>query len=336
MRITRDTLLKIVRDTVTQRTRSDRGVTAVYLSGSLLEDEYLLGGTADIDLFFIHTDIPAAFREIVHLSDEVHLDIAHHQHRDYRQTRLLRVHPWMGHIIINCKILFDPQHFLDFTQASVRGQFDRPELVLERARKGASQARQTWLDFHEQRPDPGPKELLAYLIALENAANAIAGLNGAPLTERRFLLRFPARAEIAGKPGLYAGLLGLLGAAKIELETLHSWLPPWQAAYQALPAETAPARLHPQRLYYYIKGIESLASSPQPKAALWPLLRTWTSAVSLLPDDSDHFSGWRNAMQTAGLLGQDFQERMDALDAYLDQVEETLDSWARANGVFTE
>jgi hypothetical protein len=336
MRITRDTLLKIVRDTVAQRTRSDRGVIAIYLSGSLLEDEYLLGGTADIDLFIIHTDPTPAAREIVHLSDEVHLDIAHHQHRDYRQARLLRTHPWIGPNIINCKILYDPQHFMDFTQASVRAQFDRPELVLARARVQVNSARQTWVTFHEQRPDPEPNDILAYLAALENAANGVAGLNGPPLTERRFLQRFARRAEAARKPGLFPGLMGLLGVSKIDLETLQSWFPTWQAAFQAVPTQDAPIRLHPHRQVYYRQGLESLVAGAHPMSALWPLLRTWTLAVSLLPQESDLRLSWRAALQTAGLIGQDFQERVDALDAYLDQVEETLDSWARENGVYTE
>ena len=58
MRINRETLLKIARDTTAQRTRADRGIQAVYLSGALLEEEYLLGRTADIDLTFIHIDAP--------------------------------------------------------------------------------------------------------------------------------------------------------------------------------------------------------------------------------------------------------------------------------------
>jgi hypothetical protein len=44
MRITTETLLKIARDTVAQRTRSDRSLLAIYLTGSLLESEPLLGG----------------------------------------------------------------------------------------------------------------------------------------------------------------------------------------------------------------------------------------------------------------------------------------------------
>ena len=54
MRITRETLLKIAKDTVTQQVRSRHDLVSVFLIGSLLTDDPLLGGTTDIDLIFIH------------------------------------------------------------------------------------------------------------------------------------------------------------------------------------------------------------------------------------------------------------------------------------------
>ena len=107
-------------------------------------------GTADIDLFFIHNDSVSPEREIQRLTDEVHLDIAHHGRDDYTQARNLRQHPWLGYGIINCNIMYDPQHFMDFTQASVRGQFDQPENVLSRVQGQAEHARQIWLALHDR------------------------------------------------------------------------------------------------------------------------------------------------------------------------------------------
>ena len=42
MRVNREILLTIARDTVAQRARADRTIMAAYLCGSLLEDSYLL------------------------------------------------------------------------------------------------------------------------------------------------------------------------------------------------------------------------------------------------------------------------------------------------------
>jgi hypothetical protein len=338
MRINRETLLRIADDTIAQRARKERGLLSAYLTGTLLGDDYLLGGTGDIDLAFIHLDPPAEAREIVRLTDEIHMDIAHYEQKEFRRARELRLHPWLGPTIFNCKVLYDPQHFLDFTQASVRGQFNRAETVLGRARSQAGHARQIWQAFAladpavGDREKPEPDELSKYLRAVDHAANAIASLSGPPLTERRMLLDFPQRAAAVGRPGLYPAFLGMLGAPNVDAAIIRSWLPDWQWAYDGIPAGQAPARLHPHRRLYYQRAIESLLNSPQPQAALWPMLRTWTLAASLLPESAPGRVAWVDACQRLGLAGEDFNERVRALDAFLDMVEETLERWAAENG----
>jgi hypothetical protein len=333
MRITRGTLFKIAEDTVARRTRVDRNLLSIYLHGSLLTDEPLLGGTTDIDLVFIHNDPPLAEREIQPLTEEVHLDIAHHSRNDYRRTRELRLHPWMGPVIVSSKILYDPQHFMDFTQASVGGQFNQPEFVLARARGQAEHARQIWLGLHSLAAEPALEEVSTFLRGVEHAANAIASLNGPPLTERRLLLNFLARAEAAGRPGLYRGLLGLLGGSQIDPELLKSWLPAWESTYEAVPPADAPPRLHPARKAYYRWAFEAILASSQPADVLWPFVRTWTQLVKHLPQGAAECQEWQGAFNHLGLLGADFRGRIAAMDVYLDTIEETLDEWAREHGV---
>jgi len=338
MRINRETLLKIADDTIAQRTRRDRGLLSAYLTGALLGDHYLLGGTADIDLAFIHLDAPAAAREIVHLTDEVHLDIAHYDQKEFRRARALRLHPWLGPTIFYCKVLYDPQHFMDFTQASVRGQFDRADYVLGRARTQAEHARQIWQSFTVDTSQQGtsekpePDRLSAYLRAVDHAANAIASLSGPPLTERRMLVEFPARAEALGRPGLYPAFLGMLGAPNVDFAALRAWLPDWQSAYEGVPAQSAPARLHAHRRLYYLRAFEALLDSAQPHTALWPMLRTWTHAASTLAESAPGRIAWVAACQRLGLAGQDFTERVRALDSFLDMVEESLEKWGNEYG----
>jgi hypothetical protein len=332
MRITREVLLKLAKDTASQRARADLGILAVYLHGSLLEDEPLLGGTADIDLTFVHNDEPASEREIVRVSDEVHLDITHHARKLYRQTRELRLHPWLGPILDGCKILYDPQHFLDFTQASVRGQFYRSDQVLGRVQPQVENARQIWLSFNSAPSRSDCELVLKYLRAVEQATNAVAGLSGKPLTERRFLLGFPKRAEAVGHPGLYPGLLGLLGGPRVDAPALRNWLPEWRQAIEALPGDNTPPRLSSPRIHYYLRAFEVILEGDQPLDVLWPLLHTWTDAISLLPGDAPAHEPWQKAVTELGLLGDGLPDREAALDAYLDQVEELLEDWARENG----
>jgi len=334
MRITREVLLKLARDTVSRRVSEERDLLAIYLCGSLLEEEFLLGGATDIDLVFVHADKVASPREISRLVDEVHLDIAHHEDREYRQTRRLRVHPWLGPALNGCTVMYDPQHFMDFTQASVRGQFDRPDYVLQRSRKQMEKARQIWFSYQSETAEMGPQAVTGYLRAVAHAANTVASLSGPPLTERRFLLNFPARAEAVGRPGLHAGLLGLLGAPNVDPQLLGSWIPLWDEAYQAISPQLAPPRLHPDRRLYYLDAFEALVNGLQPEEVLFPMLRTWTMAVGLLPADSPSRTAWRQATVRLGIGGGAFHERVAALDAYLDLIEETLEVWARQNGAW--
>lgn len=334
MRITREMLMKVASDAVARQARQNRDLLSAYLCGSLLGEDYLLGGATDIDLVFIYDDTPPVAREVRRLTDDVHLDIAHHAQKDYRELRRLRVHPWLGPVLNSCKILFDPQHFMDFTQASVRGQFDRPDHVYERCSYQAEQARRIWWSNQTPIPDPQPDDVAAYLQAVEHAANAIASLSGPPLTERRFLLQFPGRAAAVDRPGLYPGLLGLLGAPNLELPRLPDWLPLWRKAYLDVPPASAPARLHQDRLPYYQRAFVAMLDGEQPLAVLWPLLRTWTGAARCCPPESASRQAWQAAFQSLGIAGAALEGRFEALDAYLDVVDETLETWARANGAW--
>ena len=333
MRITPETLHKIAQDTVANRAKTDHTLLAAYLQGSLLGDSPLLGNTADIDLTLVHTEEVAVERELVRLTDEVHLDIAHHSHKQYRQPRSLRLHPWLGPAVYGCKILYDPQHFMDFTQASVRAQFYRPDNVIARCNQQAEHARQIWMDLSSAPDAAGPAEARNYLRSLDHAVNAIACISGPPLSERRYLLDFPGRAAAIGHPGLAAGLLGLLGSPAGEVERLRGWLADWQAAYLALAADAPPTRLHPYRMLYYQRGISALLEGEHPQNCLWPLWHTWTHIIASLPTDSAQRGAWQSAGEQLGLLGEAYASRVEALDAYLDQIEEILEQWGRENGV---
>lgn len=334
MRITRETMLKIANDAVARKVRASGEILGAYLCGSLLGEDYLLGGAADIDLVLLHAEPVETPREIVRLTDEVHLDIGHHYHRDYREPRALRVHPWLGPTINACKALYDPQHFLDFTQASVRGQFDRADFIFERARRQAETARNIWFSFQTGVEQPQPADIQSYLQSIELSANSIALLSGPPLTERRFLTKFLERAEAIGQNGLYAGLMGLIGAPNLPPGALGEWLGQWKAAYQMLPPEEAPSDLHPDRQFYWTAGFSALLSGTDPRAVLWPLLRTWTAAILHLPAGSPARKDWEGAIHILGLSGNAFAERIQGLDAYLDLIDETLEAWARKNGAW--
>ncbi|MBE9524869.1 MAG: hypothetical protein IMY76_07200, partial [Chloroflexi bacterium] len=309
-------------------------IISVYLRGSVaLADSPLLGGAADIDLVFIHNERPQVSREILYLTDDVHLDIAHHDQKEYLDRRALRVDPWMGPSLFNAKVLFDPQHFIDFTLASVRGMFESPENVIQRAQPLIVGARQTWLNLKTSPEIQDNQFIGAYLRTLFLAANALALLVGEPLTKRRFLNAFSARVARLDRPGMYAGLMGLIGAPQIEIATLESWVSAWDISFGALQKEARPINLHLFRRNYYLRFFAMQLTSEAPKNILWPLLQTWTQAVAAAPLDHTNSGAWVEACQHLGLLGDNIADRIAGLGAYLDQVEDVIDSWAGEQGV---
>jgi hypothetical protein len=216
----------------------------------------------------------------------------------------------------------------------VRGQFDMPENVLARAKIQAKQARQIWTDLQLNPPPSEASALAKYLDSLERTANAIVSLNGHPLTERRFLARFPYYAEAAGVSGLAVGMVGLLGGLSLEKRILMSWMSAWEMAYKAVNTfPDVPIQLHPHRLVYYRAALEAWINCPQPSYALWPLLRTWTMIVCMLGNDNYHYEAWQHVSRYLGLIEENFEQRLSALDAYLDTIEEVLEDWGRAHGI---
>ena len=334
MRITRETLLKTAKETAAERTRQDRRLVCIYLTGSLLQDSPLLGGTTDIDLVIVHDSDPARAREITRLTDEVHLDIAHLSAAVFRQPRHLRLDPWLGgYLCNNARVLYDVGHWFEFTQASVCAQFGRPEYVLQRARPLAEFARQNWLDLHSHSIETNPEKVQTYLKCLTDAANAIACLNGPPLTERRFIINYPARTEAVGRPGLAAGLVDLFTNQTVSDELWQSWTIDWIKTLQSAGSiENCSPRLLACRLPYYERAVAALREEA-PAAALWLLFRTWTLAISCLPQNMDVLRPWLSACQAIELDESHFENRLNSLDAYLDSVEETLDDWSQQMGL---
>lgn len=336
MRTNKETLLKIARHTVEERTDGRRGILTACLVGTMLGENFLLGGAADIDLFFVHVDDDFPEREIRPITDDIHLDILHYSQKAFENTRQLRIQPWLGYAVKDAKILYDTQHYMDFIQASVRGQFDSPEYTLARSKFFLDSARDTWMKLQMSNANSQPAHISEYMQAIENAANAIAVLFGRPLTLRRFLYDFGERAAAAGKAGLFAGVVGLIGGVAIDAKTIEKWTPQWESVYDSQPEERVNLEIHPKRKNYYKGSIAVLLNNDEPEAALWTLLRTWTMLVADKPLDSPAYAEWKEALSTLGMAGQAFRDRILGLDTFLDLIEETVEEWAKANGVWVD
>src|SRR5512141_846635 len=333
MRVTRESLIRIAKETAQERAFNDRSIIAAYLTGSLVSDtEPMLGGTTDIDIIFVHADEPKHRREFVKLTSDFHLDISHRARAEFKRPRELRLDPWLGWEMYDPMLLFEREKFFEFVQAGLRAgfEFNAPAPALQRSRKLLAHGRGIWRDLLEVSDTVMPNDLAQYMKSLYHAVNAVAELSGPPLQERRLMLDFPARAETAKRPGMNAGLVGLLGASNLEVAALNEWVSEWKLAFEAaMENSRVDLRIHRVRLNYYEKAIQAILGSDTPRAALWPLLQTWTLAVDVLPHHA--VVAWRAACEQLHLTGAGFAEHVSGLDQYLDEVESLLDELATEN-----
>jgi len=337
MRVTRESLIRIAKETAQEHAFNDRDIIAAYLTGSLASNtDPLLGGTTDIDVIFVHASEPKHRREFVTLTPDFHVDISHRAKAEFKRPRELRLDPWLGWEMYDPMLLFEREKFFEFVQAGLRAgfEFNAPGPALQRSRLLLSHGRGIWRDLLAVSDTVTPQDVTQYMKSLYHAINAVAELSGPPLQERRLMLEFASRAETAQRPGMDAGLAGLLGASELRSSTLNEWLPEWRLAFDAATENSrVDPRIHPARVNYYEKAIRAILVSENPRAALWPLLQTWSLAVEVLPEQA--LEPWRSACSRLRLTAPDFEERVEGLDHYLDDVEALLDELATQYGLET-
>ncbi|MDQ3005404.1 MAG: hypothetical protein M3R47_08480 [Chloroflexota bacterium] len=338
MRVSRESLIRIAKETAQERAFNDRGIIAAYLTGSLVSKEIdpILGGTADIDVILVHASEPMHRREFVKLTPDFHVDISHRARAEFKRPRELRVDPWLGWEMYDPMLLFEREKFFEFVQAGLRAgfEFNAPAPALQRSRLLLSQARQTWRKLLEVGDVVTPKDVDQYMASLYQAVNAVAELSGPPLHERRLLLEFASRAETAQRPEMNAALIRLLGAAELDPYVMNQWLPNWKVAFEAaMGSDDVDARIHPARVNYYEKAIQAMLAGDSPQAALWPLLQTWALAADVLPEHA--LDAWRGVCDQLGFTGAGIEAHANGLDNFLDEVEALLDELATQHGLET-
>lgn len=326
MHITRDLLVKFAREYVAKKTRPSNDIVAVYLTGSILTEDPLIGGSTDIDLVVVHKENPLFEREVQRISYEISLDVQHHHQSFYTFHRRLRLNPWLGFALCDhSSILYDTDHWLEFIQAGVSANFKSPEIVYARGQAAAEKARQLWFELEDPQELPFGLWTDLYYKAVGSAANAIAILNGPALTTRRMLLEFPARADALGKLELTGELLQLISRAPINAEILNTWRPAWENALTtASKLPNCPPNLLPARKAYFVNSCAAMVESGIAHAALWPMVETWRQAAQLLAEDSAQQEAWQKFLETLGFNPTIKDEQIERLDRFLENAEAAL------------
>ncbi len=326
MHITRDLLVKFAREYVAKKTRQSNDIVAVYLTGSILTEDPLIGGSTDIDLVVVHKENPLFEREVQRISYEISLDVQHHHQSFYTFHRRLRLNPWLGFALCDhSSILYDTDHWMEFIQAGVSANFRSPEIVYARGQAAAEKARQLWFELEDPQELPFGLWTDLYYKAVGSAANAIAILNGPALTTRRMLLEFPARAEALGKLELTGELLQLISRAPINAEILNTWRPAWENALTAaskLP--DCPPNLLPARKAYFVNSCAAMVESGTAHAALWPMVETWRQAAQLLAEDPAQQEAWQKFLEALEITQSGKNEQIERLDHFLENAEAAL------------
>ncbi len=335
MRITKDLLISTAKDTVKRRTFGGSGdLVCAYITGSLTFDDPLIGGTTDIDMIFVHSLETEQRREIVQVADDFHLDISHFPQSAFSQPRDLRSDAWLGGFLCHYPIVIeDKNHWFDYVRSGVFAHFFQPSNILSRVRPFAEAARKSWMDLNMRRPENHHNSMKVYIQIIKDAANAIACLTSVPLTDRRFLIDFPARAEAVNMPGLAGGLADLLLPTDPVEPDWETWAQSWDSAWSSYQQISNPSiSFSPCRQSYYKKAIMGL-SETNSQAAFWILLRTWSIMAAALPLNGVSQKGFNDVLSLMMLDEENFSDRLESLDMFLDVVEEAIDNWQSAAGL---
>lgn len=326
MRITRDILLTQARENAAKLAAKDRGIICIYLCGSLLQEEPLLGGVTDIDLVCIHDRPVKTEREVIRLGADVSLDLAHYEKEAYEPARKLRTDAWIGGGFESVPlVLHDSLRWYDFMRASATAQFWRPENIATRARSFLVPARKTWSDLQDEVIPQGIKRVTAYLRALRDTANGVIVLSGTPQPIRRLVSELPSRSLQAGLLDFTGEFISLFTSSEVSDEKFSAWLSAYAAIFEeAKEINNFPADLQPFRRAYYEKAISSIYPE-HPAAALWIMLQTWTKAAAYLPKSGESYKAWQTLCRELEVDTRNLPQRLEGFDALLDCAEEAVD-----------
>ena len=226
--------------------------------------------------------------------------------------------------------LYDPEHFFEWAQAGVRGQFHRADHVHARALAFLVRAREL-----KDSLEGSGRWLPAYLRAILEGANAVACLTGFPAAGRRVALTLESRLTTLDQEALFASFLNLHGADGASAWDFPGWLSAWAKCFDRATEYSIDPQLHPCRRNYHLQGFQALVEGERPDAAIWPLLLIWERALDSLElagVTDGHRDAYDAALHSLGLTAEHRAHRELQLEAFLDTIEAELENWADRSG----
>lgn len=333
MRLTRERLLNLTNSYLTKIVRKDPNVIAIYMTGSMLEEDPFLNGTTDVDLVFVHNHTRDIQRQIVPITEDATLDIHFFQQSYYSPQRKIRLDPWVGPgLCFDPVLLYGKSHWFEFTQAAIEGAFFQPNYVLQRSRSFFGQAYESWTELSRNRNLTQARYILNYLRMVENACNSIASLSAHPLTDRRILKQFKTVCENVKMDHLVP-MANQLFIGENDLQPYYDYFAKsWRYYLEEFGKSDLGNQIpkyHAFRLNYYANAVEYYWEEHL-ISAVWLMLKTWSTVVEWCGlHGNPHYESFLNALQ----IGTNFtQNREEQLREFIDTVDEGIEKWGVENG----
>jgi len=337
--IEQSTLLRLARTYADGKMKERPSLRAVVLIGSVARAEPPLGDAVDLDILLIDDFIPEVPYEYARLSDNVFVDALYTRVSDYADRKALRAHPFTAPALNDALILHDPRHYFDILQASIRAPYNKPDNIYARSMAALGQAQRILDRFILMRDDPPNTpptlaDLAEFRTALYATGQALILLTGSPgdtVGVRKFMVRYEA-ATRQHRPNLYRLFLSALGVLDFPVADYELLLADWLALYrEAGQRGVSDPVIHPAKRGYYERGFRALVAEGHTLNTLWLFEQTLAASVQgQIPVPQ----AWQRYLQ---LTGKDsaaaFAERLRSAEQLLAETEETLNVWARREGV---
>ena len=337
--IEQSTLLKLARDYASRKSSEQPSLKAIVLTGSVARGEPPLGDAVDLDILLIADYLPEQTTEIIRLSDYVFVDAKYVATSAYVDRKAIRVHHFTSAALNDALILYDPRHYFDILQSSVRAPYNRADHIYERARSAYNAAMQSFDPFLIYREDP-PEDVTFDLISDLQSSLALAAHSLLPLVSqtqssstgiRKLMVRFEAAANELN-PALYPQFLEALGAHDVEANAVEGLLNDWVALYKAASKSGSDDPLiHPLKRGYYDRGFRALISSGHAINSLGLLEATSCACARRLDPLPEAWSHLTRLLHKS--TGAEFSERVQATESLLDHIDQTLIRWADREGL---
>jgi len=322
--------MELAHDEVKRRSHQQT-ILSSYLIGSVVHGNPFLGDAADIDLVIIHNDDVRHPREFIRLSQQVHLDISHINASFFEHPRQLRIDPWQGPAIAEPGFLYDPDHFFERVQATVRGQFYRPDFVFQRATGFLNLAKQhcSLMQISSRWPHH-------YLHAIILGANARLACFNSQVAGRGTLAALRSQLHKLGETATYHGIVQLCGLADCTSWDFDALLSALDATWRGMQKNLSQSPLSRCRKEYTLAGLQGLLDQQDLPAAGWLLVMAWELLHARAEAESvpmQHEDVWDQLRNMTSLRKVDRRQRKQVLTRYLNHIGTQLHVWGKEHGV---